>query len=167
MADMLGGQDENYGQHRDDGLEVKLREMELGHREQARLLKRREVDDPDDYRGEISRDHRDKQRNDGEELSEQNGAEDRDAEGDCEDDRMGRGREIRAGGTGCYGVLRKFESDKRDDGSHRCRRQDDVNPVSPVFIEDPRQQTAHEAYDDKAALGVLEAFRRDDDGGRR
>ena len=159
VADMFGRDDQEDRHHREDGVHLKLRELEVRQRDDTGVVDGGEIDKAEDGGENIARDNRNQHGNHAEEPAEQDRAEDGDTERHKEDSQSAHidalpGAGQQAGGVG--GAARELEANQRDDRAHRGGRQDDVNPAGAELVDDERQHAAENADDNEAALRVGE-----------
>ena len=165
MADVLRGDDQDDGGDGEDGVEVELGQVELGQGEELGLRQRGKVHQVQSNGGEVAADHGDEEGDDGEELAEEDGAEDGHTQGDGKDGDVGAGGEVGAGLAGGDGVAGQLQADEGHHGAHGGGGQDDVDPLGAELPDEEGQQAAQQAHHHEAALGVLKALGGDDAAG--
>ena len=74
VANVLGGNDQDNGYHRQDGIDVKLRQLEMRQRQHPRLVHLRKINDPQHGGKHITRDNRNQHGNHAKKAAEQEAA---------------------------------------------------------------------------------------------
>ena len=160
MPDMFGKYDEGSGQDRKDRCQVELRERKGGQGEERSffyLFKLYESEEPSDH---VTGDETDQDRDDLHKPAEQHIAQDDDRQGQDRDGHVtwiggpvhGRVQIIRADPS-CHlrGYRHELETDQRDNGSHRGRREDDIDPLRADGFDQQGEEGEDGAYDDEGS----------------
>ena len=166
---MLGDDDERGRQDDEDGAGLEDGMVERGQREPRRALDEAPVDDARAGRDDVAGNNADEDGDDGKEAFERDGGDNRDGErreGD-EDGSLIRflSRESRHAGSRRH----ELETDDGDDGAHRGRREDDVDPARADRADQQPDGAEDDADDDEATercfvavLGEYEEDRREE-----
>ena len=158
MTDMLVCDNQNDRKNDKDGVDVKLRGLEIRNGDKAGVQRINDglgFDNTGEHTRDVAADNGDQNRNSRKEAAEQHAAEYRNGQRYEErDDRASR----YATTDNTAGFSRRacqLKADQRNDRAHGCGRQNDVDPVRATLIDNEREHTAARTYDNKAAERIL------------
>ena len=157
MTQMLGKYNEESGHNHHNRTEIEMRCIECRHGEPGDFLHFGEIYDTHENREDIAGNDTDQNRNDGNKSAAQHGGKNRDHQGEHGDNNS---RFIRHTlrftdeTRHTHGKRRKLQTDDGDNGTHRCRREKNINPGRPDFIDQERKDDERQTEADESALGV-------------